>query len=300
MSTVADQRQVDPRRLSQSLRGELDWIVMKCLEKDRNRRYETASGLAADVMHYLNDEPVSAAAPSPIYRAGKFVKRNKVVVIASAAVLFGLVAGIVGMAVGLVSQSRQRAIAPHEYAEVQLNYAVALQSQRNYAEAGALYREWLQNPSGATPADQRRAAVMRLRLAEVVDDASGPGVSEKLYGEALEAYRAAFPPGDTNIAHALTELAFVRRTLHRFDEAEPLFREAYDIRRRSVPVDHRAIGESATNLANVLITLDRTSEAEPIARGDCRRSACGSARRLRAGLCATGTRSRLTGTRQVS
>ena len=90
-------------------------------------------------------------------------------------------------------------------------------------------------------------------------------MSEKLYGEALQASRAAFPPGDTNIAHALTKRAFVLRTLHRFDEAEPLFREAYEIHRRSVPVDHRAIGESATNLANVLITLDRTSEAEPIA-----------------------------------
>ena len=82
------------------MRGELDWIVMKCLEKDRNRRYETSSALAADVRHYLNDEPVSAAAPSQIYRAGKFFQRNKAVVIASTAVIFGLVAGIIGMAVG--------------------------------------------------------------------------------------------------------------------------------------------------------------------------------------------------------
>jgi non-specific serine/threonine protein kinase/serine/threonine-protein kinase len=266
LSTVADRRQIDPRRLSQSLRGELDWIVMKCLEKDRSRRYETASGLAADVLHYLNDEPVSAAAPSPVYRAGKFFKRNKAVVVASAAVLLGLVAGIVGLAIGLVSQARQRAIAQREYAEVQLNYGVALQAQRNYTEAEALYREWLQNPSGDTPADLRRAAVMRLRLAEVVDDAKGPAEAMILYSEALEAYRAAFPPGDANIAHALTKRAFVLRTLHRFDEAEPLFREAFEIHRRSVPADHRAIGESATNLANVLISLDRTGEAEPIAR----------------------------------
>ena len=74
-----------------------------------------------------------------------------------------------------------------------------------------------------------------------------------------------FRPATGISPHALTERAFVLRTLHRFDEAEPLFREAYEIHRRSVPVDHRAIGESATNLANVLITLDRTSEAEPIA-----------------------------------
>jgi tetratricopeptide (TPR) repeat protein len=65
-------------RLSQLFRGELDWIVMKCLEKDRNRRYETASAFAADVQHYLHDEPVQACPPSAWYRFRKFARRNKV------------------------------------------------------------------------------------------------------------------------------------------------------------------------------------------------------------------------------
>ena len=59
------------------MRGELDWIVMKCLEKDRNRRYETANGFAADVQRYLNDEPVQACPPSAWYRFRKFARRNK-------------------------------------------------------------------------------------------------------------------------------------------------------------------------------------------------------------------------------
>ena len=59
------------------MRGELDWIVMKALEKDRNRRYETANGLAADVERYLNDEPVQACPPSARYRLKKFARRNK-------------------------------------------------------------------------------------------------------------------------------------------------------------------------------------------------------------------------------
>src|SRR5262249_17622451 len=67
-TAVWAQRQSDPKRLSQLFRGELDWIVMKALEKDRGRRYETANAFAADVQHYLNDEPVLACPPSAWYR----------------------------------------------------------------------------------------------------------------------------------------------------------------------------------------------------------------------------------------
>jgi serine/threonine protein kinase len=76
-TTVCAQRQSDPRRLSQLLKGELDWVVMKCLEKDRNRRYESASALARDVERYLADEPVKACPPSLGYRLGKFARRNR-------------------------------------------------------------------------------------------------------------------------------------------------------------------------------------------------------------------------------
>jgi serine/threonine protein kinase/tetratricopeptide (TPR) repeat protein len=76
-ATVAANRGSDPKRLGQLFRGELDWIVMKCLEKDRNRRYETASALAADVQHYLRDEPVQACPPSAWYRFRKLARRNR-------------------------------------------------------------------------------------------------------------------------------------------------------------------------------------------------------------------------------
>jgi tetratricopeptide (TPR) repeat protein/serine/threonine protein kinase len=77
-TTVSVNRQSDPKRLSRLLRGELDWIVMKALEKDRNRRYETASGLAMDVQRYLDDEPVQACPPSAWYRLRKFARRHRV------------------------------------------------------------------------------------------------------------------------------------------------------------------------------------------------------------------------------
>jgi serine/threonine protein kinase/tetratricopeptide (TPR) repeat protein len=78
IETIATQRKIDPQQLSRLLRRELDWIVMKCLEKDRNRRYETANGLAMDLRRYLHDEPVQACPPSAAYRFRKLLRRNKV------------------------------------------------------------------------------------------------------------------------------------------------------------------------------------------------------------------------------
>jgi WD40 repeat protein/serine/threonine protein kinase len=85
-ATLSSQRQTDPKRLRQMIRGDLDWIVMKCLEKDRTRRYETVSALALDIQRYVADEPVLACPPSTGYRVRKFARRNKVaLVIASLA-----------------------------------------------------------------------------------------------------------------------------------------------------------------------------------------------------------------------
>jgi len=77
LSTVASHRQVDPRKLGDSMKGELDWIVMKALEKDRERRYESANALAADVERHLRGEAVQACPPTRRYRFGKFARRNK-------------------------------------------------------------------------------------------------------------------------------------------------------------------------------------------------------------------------------
>src|SRR5262245_2706102 len=100
-TTVSAHRQSDPKRLSQLCRGELDWIVMKALEKDRNRRYETASAFAADVQRYLHDEPVLACPPSPWYQLRKFARRKRAALAIAACVLVALagLGGGVGWAV---------------------------------------------------------------------------------------------------------------------------------------------------------------------------------------------------------
>jgi len=99
-ATVASLRHVAPGQLSSALRGELDWIVLKALEKERGRRYDTAAGLAADIERYLADEPVLASPPSRTYLARKFVRRHRGAVSAAAALLVVLLAGLAGTAWG--------------------------------------------------------------------------------------------------------------------------------------------------------------------------------------------------------
>jgi tetratricopeptide (TPR) repeat protein len=94
-ATASTNRKSDPKRLSRLFRGELDWIVMKALEKDRNRRYETASAFAADVQRYLNDEAVLACPPSAWYRFGKFARRHRTVLLTSTLVAVALLAGAI-------------------------------------------------------------------------------------------------------------------------------------------------------------------------------------------------------------
>src|SRR5881394_507699 len=77
LASISAQRHTEPAKLSKLMRGELDWIVMKTLEKDRNRRYETANGLGMDIQRYLQDETVQACPPSALYKLRKFTRRNK-------------------------------------------------------------------------------------------------------------------------------------------------------------------------------------------------------------------------------
>jgi WD40 repeat protein len=107
--SMAALRQTEPRKLTALLRGELDWVVLKCLEKQRDRRYDTANGLARDIQRYLADEVVEARPPSAAYRLKKFVRRHKGQVIAAGLVLFALLAGMAGTTWGLIIARRETA-----------------------------------------------------------------------------------------------------------------------------------------------------------------------------------------------
>jgi WD40 repeat protein/serine/threonine protein kinase len=113
LPTIAANRGVEPTRLRGLVHGDLDWIAMKCLEKDRTRRYDTATALARDVERHLRDEPVEASPPGAGYRLRKFVRRNKGPVLAVALLVVALLVGIAGTSWGLVraEKARQDAVA---------------------------------------------------------------------------------------------------------------------------------------------------------------------------------------------
>jgi len=108
LTSVAARRRAAAPQLIHLIRGDLDWIVMKCLEKDRTRRYDSATGLALDLQRHLTNEPVSASPPTAAYRLQKFVRRHRVGVAAGSLVALALVAGIIGTALGLMEALRQK------------------------------------------------------------------------------------------------------------------------------------------------------------------------------------------------
>src|SRR5262249_25919981 len=124
-----------PKQLSRLFRGELDWIVMKALEKDRNRRYESASAFAADVQRYLNDEPVLACPPSVSYRVRKFVRRNKGPVLAASIIVGLLIVGILGTTTGWLwaLDAEQEAVTQSNQKTEALRQAVAEAEEKEKA-----------------------------------------------------------------------------------------------------------------------------------------------------------------------
>jgi tetratricopeptide (TPR) repeat protein len=171
-STASANRQSDPKRLSQLLRGELDLIVMKALEKDRNRRYETASAFAADVERYLKDEPVLACPPSAWYRLRKFTRRKKSALAAAACVVLALagIAGGMGWAVRdhaareeeIARERLRQQAALDQKVEETLDTTAPLVDQGNWPEALAVV-ERADNLLAAAGRTQRPARLLELR-----------------------------------------------------------------------------------------------------------------------------------------
>ncbi len=132
LPSIAANRNVEPAKLTRMLRGELDWVVMKALEKDRARRYETANGFARDIQRYLADEVVEARPPSAAYRLRKFVRRHKGQVIAASLVILALVAGVIGTTVGMLRADQQKKLAQEGWDQAETEKTRA---EKNFATA---------------------------------------------------------------------------------------------------------------------------------------------------------------------
>ena len=135
LSTIADCRRVDTHRLASTLQGDLDWIVMKSLEKDRSRRYDSAASLADDVRRYLNGEPIVARPPSAIYQFQKFARRHRVVIVTAALVGCSMLAGTVA-SLWQMSKAIEAHQELEQFAENLTQASVLVASGQTHADAG--------------------------------------------------------------------------------------------------------------------------------------------------------------------
>jgi WD40 repeat protein/serine/threonine protein kinase len=144
LTTTAKRRSADKSKLIHQLKGDLDWIVMKCLEKDRTRRYETANGIAADIKRHLNNDPIVARPPSSAYRFQKLVRRNKLAFAAAGAVAAALLLGIIVSTSQAIraTHAKRDALSARQLAETSEKQAVAAQADearlRQQAQAAEL------------------------------------------------------------------------------------------------------------------------------------------------------------------
>ncbi len=289
---TALQRNVDAKKLSTMLRGDIDWIVMKCLEKDRTRRYETANGLAADIWRHLKDEPVTAGAPSASYRLRKFVRRNRGQVLAGSAIVLALLAGVVAFAWKAKEAREQRddAILAREAEAEQRSQAelarAESEKQRTLAQAQELEARKQEAAAKAQEVEARTQAAIAEAVAKFQTDMLAavdpnqlprdPATGEPLKDRVtvVQALLAAVDALDAgSLADQPLVEAKVRDTigttfmgLGRFDEAEPNFRRALAIRTKALPAGDPAIARSQNNLAVLLEGQNKLPEAEALHR----------------------------------
>jgi serine/threonine protein kinase len=208
LASIAAQRHLEPAKLSKLVRGDLDWITMKALEKDRTRRYETVNALARDIQRYLANEMVEASPPSTVYRLRKLASNHKVALATAAAIAVSLVAGVVGTTLGLIRAEQQRQIA-----------------QAAAAEARA---------ARDSEAEQRRLAqemdnIDRMKkLAMQYVDAQKWDLAVPLYEELLRLTKAKYGANHPSTIWNMNGLAWVSLNAGKLDRALPLAREAYE------------------------------------------------------------------------
>jgi tetratricopeptide (TPR) repeat protein len=283
LPSIAAQRSIDPKKLTATVRGELDWIVMKCLEKDRTRRYESPSALAGDVMHYLADEPVAASPPSTLYRFRKFVRRNRTLVTASALLLLVLVGGIVTSTYFAIRAARERAEAQRQAQEAsrqtQISDAVAaFQSDMlGSADPGKLLGDKV-TVLQAVSAAEKELDAGKLKSQPLVEAAVREMIGNTLRSlgrfndaepqlrKALQLRRAELPPGHLDIGLSLSNLGLLLCDQSKAKEAEIVLRESLALRRAALPAGHPVIAQGLQNLSNALFIQGSFADAERLSR----------------------------------
>ena len=260
LSTASKQRGVDERQLRHSLHGDLDWISMKALEKDRTRRYETANELAADVQRFLSDEPVMAGPPSASYRFRKFARRNKALILTTE-----IVAGVLLIATTISTSLAIWALNAEDRAGAQAEAATAAAANAlEAAKAQEKYRRTAENEAQKS----KQVATFLREMLEGVGPSKALGRDTELLREILDKTAARI---DSEL-HRQPELEAEIRTiigriyfdLGDYAAADKMHVRALEIRKAIYPKHHLKVIESLALRGESLQGLGRFLEAETL------------------------------------
>lgn len=254
---VASVRATELPETRRRIKGELDWIVLKCLEKERSRRYESAAAFAEDLNRYLNDEPVLAGPPSITYRAMKFVRRHRIAVTAALLVTLTLIGGIIGTGYGLAKAVREAEAArqARDESEAVTNFLTSMIESVQPDEAGkdVTVREVLDASSPRLALEFRDRPTVEARLRHAL------GVSYWGLGRlqdadqhlpaAVELRRSVLGPDHSDTLVSTANLASLRLEQGRLDEAETLLNEVLERASRNFGDEHAITLGAMSNLA---------------------------------------------------
>ena len=252
---IADRRDGDIGALRRQVRGDLDWIVMKCLEKDRTRRYETADALALEIERYLKNEPVLAGPPSRVYRVGKFVRRNRAVVATAAVLATALLAGMAGTTFGLLRAEEGRA-----EAEAAVNLLQNMFAPRDPYGArlenptlGALIDNFVVTLPESVKGQPQLEGNVRTAVGLAYRAAGEIEKARSQLTRAVEVSREVFGPEHPKVAVRLHNLASTLGGSGDYVEAERLFREVLAIRRTVLGSEHLDVAAALWDLSLIHI-----------------------------------------------
>jgi non-specific serine/threonine protein kinase/serine/threonine-protein kinase len=270
---IARSRSAEISTLTRELRGDLDWIILKALEKDRTRRYATANALAQDIRRHLNNEPVLASPPSNGYRARKFVQRHRAGVTVAALLAAVLLAGIVGTTIGLVRAVRaeRRAFSEAQTARQVSDFLVDLfrvadPSTARGAEITA--REILDDGArrieselAGQPTTQAR---MMGTIGTVYQNLGLYGEAQPLLEQALALREDHVGANSLETAESLFALGVQQRRAGEYAEAQALTERSLAIRKSKLPVDDPLVARTIASLGWAMARQEKHDEAKAL------------------------------------
>jgi serine/threonine protein kinase len=270
---LAAQRSSDPARLVRDVKGELDWIVMKALEKDRTRRYEAASALARDVERYLQHQPVEACPPSARYRLGKFLRRHRMGALTAAAGLVLLVAGAAVSTWQAVRATRAEKTAAAVSAFLQ-NDLLGQADLANQPGAGpgrdpdvtvrTLLDRAAQTIEGKFGEEPLTEAAIRLTVGKAYRALGQYPEGQRQLERSVELFSAQLGSNDPVTLGSKSSLAYLYGAQGRFDRAEALTEEVVEGRTARLGARHPDTLTSKNNLAQMYRSQKKYQQAEPL------------------------------------